>query len=324
MSNTTRVLVKGLNWSGSGTVVDLLKEYRGVYQIPGGLESIAPAGYKKLGEFNDFRINGMVGDVLAERNDALKVLHQKAVERYMQHYSKKSFIKKIIKSRFKNPIRYAKHFQQLSNQSKVLLELAEELKSVDNIDTKVELCRIWVEKISSISSNGLTNAVIFDQPIHFDKHDEYWPEVFKPFKLIIVFRDPRDQIGEQIIRKKINRVLKQGHGYLHGWSINDAIDQRIKITEAMYKAADKTAEKLNSNDVLFISFEDMVQEYDKSKKLINDFLGLKQEDHVDKQKYFDPNWSKQNIGLYKDVEEYINDADLAFLMQWYKNKKNNE
>src|SRR5690606_37332434 len=64
-----RILVTGLNWSGAGTAVGLLREYQGVVQVPGGPERTAPAGYKKLGEFNDFRLANLVGDQLLMKEE---------------------------------------------------------------------------------------------------------------------------------------------------------------------------------------------------------------------------------------------------------------
>lgn len=67
----------------------------------------------------------------------------------------------------------------------------------------------------------------------------------------------------------------------------------------------------NSN-TLITNFDDFCNDYETQAKKIMDFLGLEEKDHVDKFKYFNPNVSINNTGVWRKLEnqkpiEYIFD-----------------
>ena len=55
-------------------------------------------------------------------------------------------------------------------------------------------------------------------------------------------------------------------------------------------------------NLLVIDFNDFICNYSSVSKELNNFLGLKNEDHIEKFKHFDPNTSFQNVGIYKNTE----------------------
>ena len=63
----------------------------------------------------------------------------------------------------------------------------------------------------------------------------------------------------------------------------------------------------NDQRVLRINFEDLILQYDDTKKTVFDFLDIDGSDHVNKFKYFDPNVSNNNVGVWK---KYKNQDDI--------------
>ena len=108
-------------------------------------------------------------------------------------------------------------------------------------------------------------------------------DYFKDAKLIIVHRDPRDSYCN-LINEVSNFMPK-------------SIDQYIKLYKYMITVS-KSNEK-NDHRVLRINFEDLILQYDDTKKTVFDFLDIDGSDHVNKFKYFDPKISIKNIGIWK-------------------------
>lgn len=104
-----------------------------------------------------------------------------------------------------------------------------------------------------------------------------------PVKEICVYRDPRDQFMS---------TFRAG---IHSWlprSLGDYVN--------FYKNATITKISQISPHRLCIKFEDLVLKYDETVKKIEDFLGLKPEDHIAPKSVFDPEISKVNIGAWKE------------------------
>jgi hypothetical protein len=62
-------------------------------------------------------------------------------------------------------------------------------------------------------------------------------------------------------------------------------------------------QNINNPNLLIVNFNDFICDYDLVSKKINYFLGLKTENHVLKHKYFNPNISIKNVGLYKNFKD---------------------
>ncbi len=65
---------------------------------------------------------------------------------------------------------------------------------------------------------------------------------------------------------------------------------------------DRYQYQLNPN-VLFVRFEDLVLQYDQISKQIMNFIGLSEEEHIHKKEYFNPDISKNNIGIYRKLSD---------------------
>ena len=106
---------------------------------------------------------------------------------------------------------------------------------------------------------------------------------FKDAKLIIVHRDPRDSYCN-LISETSDFMPKE-------------VDQYINLYKHMV-----TVSRRNEKDdhrVLRINFEDLILKYDDTIKTVFDFLNIDESNHINKFKYFDPNVSIKNIGIWK-------------------------
>lgn len=105
-------------------------------------------------------------------------------------------------------------------------------------------------------------------------------------KMIIVKRDPRDLY-------LINKYF---------WAAkNVAVNFPMEASEfaKYYQNVMKLDySRLDDHKVLVVNFEDLVYDYQETTKTITNFLGLKDENHVHKKKYFDPVRSIKNTQVF--------------------------
>ncbi len=105
------------------------------------------------------------------------------------------------------------------------------------------------------------------------------------YKFICSYRDPRD-VYAQGFRDKLNCIPKDTETFIK-WFRNNGIKTYI---DDDYK------------NKLIIRFEDFVLNYEETSEKINGFLQLDEINHTKRKEYFVPEYSKQNIGIYKNFE----------------------
>ncbi len=231
-----RILVCGLGWSGSGTVVDLLKEYDGVKEVPGGSEHVDPSGCVRLEEFSDFR--RIVGDqLMAGRQDRdvpetrplLREKRRKVLGRHLDS------VQQLLRMHLSIGLKNLRIARQTARMHRCTEKPAIALEGTDGPQERVDLARRWLDCTVDAVADADTRAVLFDQPINFGQNDEAWPEVFEPFKLIVVHRDPRDQFADRLKGKKLARY-NHDVGFLYGWNLEDRVRFDIDLTMGRARA----------------------------------------------------------------------------------------
>ena len=132
----------------------------------------------------------------------------------------------------------------------------------------------------------LHHALIFDMKI-----DNQLPYFDDNFKVFIVDKDPRD------IYVAMNKGRKV-------WSLFEYVDDIDTYIERFKRERqyEKHNMSLLGDKVMKVRCEDFVLNYDDYKRKILDFTGLKEENHTDKFKYFNPEVSIKYIGSYKNFE----------------------
>jgi hypothetical protein len=309
----TNILIWGLLSTGSSALVDMLREYDNMNVIPG--------------EFDDYRAPGLVADQLSSHY--LKGFQNKIETIY--HIKRKVglFIKvitlsknsNISKNKFRNRfIEFLIRMRQLS----LLKNLNNVLNSEISVQEKIKHANTWISDIGNINNRN-REFVVFNQPITPGIDINIWNEVFHPWKMICVYRDPRDQLSEIIKKGALYAPLGapfMNHGGLliesiYGRKRENAIKFHLDAIKKRMEWVDHLKETLEENNILLIDFEGLINNYDHYKKIIEQFIGNKAQHHINPKLFFNPTKAKKNIGIYR---EYLNQSDLDSMFElknWY-------
>lgn len=299
-----KIIISGLNWSGSGAVFDLLKEYnKEVIPVSGGaLDFAAEGGLRLIGEFEMFRSPGFIADALLGNDDYFsKGNAQRVVKRQILSFRFKT-IAFLRKARRPKDLKDAlKVYNQVIKTKSTLVSLLDKLESTNDLQLRMKMSKQWLDNVIQIVGASDKKAVLLDQAIHLGQHISIWPKFFDPFKLIVVYRDPRDIIAEQEKYKYLYRQqISSNDICLYGESFEDALRYRGDVMLARMKQVEVIKQNVPSQNLLVLKFEDLVHDYEIQKSRIESFLGLSAEDHILPKKYFDPLKSSKNVGVYKN------------------------
>ena len=146
-------------------------------------------------------------------------------------------------------------------------------------------CRILLMKLFSYLNTENKDILVLDQflqdnTLEIEKYKDYAPSS----RIILCYRDPRD-------------VYQFACDYNIGWIAHNDVNQFVKWYRQMTRNVN-----LNTNDYLVVQFEKLVFDYERQVERILSYLNINKEAHnpLLKLKFFNPNISKQNIGLWKN------------------------
>ena len=315
MQDTTFVIVSGFCSSGSSAVIDLLKEFKGFYEPnaeirflrdPYGISDLEKALVNQWDLINstaaisDFleimRKSARPKGVFLPMGFGLKKTitpdFMKITEEYIRkltdftyktdyyHYKfKKSFIKYQL-DRYRWAIEHlSKGKLKVTNRNIETCYFSHPTQEQFNEATKEFLDKLFEERVKS--SNCM--HVILDQAVSVSNPDIIH-RYFNKAKLIIVDRDPRDMYCDDV-----------------NWG--DNMDDHYETKEAAERyiiRAKAQRENIKADaDVLYLKFEDVIINYDETRKKICEFLGINVNDHVAKGKYLKTEVSIKNIGIWR-------------------------
>lgn len=321
------ILVCGTVSSGSSAINNLLKEYDNIGYFPF--------------EFDDFRAPGLVADQLSCTsciNFPNKIDEIARFNHFISRIVLKSSIWKFIPKSFldlnynNRLYRRAKELLIILNRFHLLLELNKKIKMNIPIEKKILFTHQWIQNIGDVFSLK-KEFILFDQPIQKTTDISTWTTVFNPYKLIIVYRNPGDQIADMIKRKTFFKHYGSPNTTSAGFNIDSiygrkrksALRFHVDAIKKRLKWIDRLEDELDSDHLLVIDFEGLVNNYDEYKLKVEEFIGGIKEHHQLKYKFFDPDRSKENIGI---CNKYLNNEDLKDLKEldnWYtKRIKNKE
>ena len=80
--------------------------------------------------------------------------------------------------------------------------------------------------------------------------------------------------------------------------------------------------KSDNNDVLFVSFEDLVEKYETEKERIQRFISWDLGKHVSKQMYFNPYESNKNINI--EPNNYCSQEEITAIKNYFSRGEKNE
>lgn len=147
--------------------------------------------------------------------------------------------------------------------------------------------KVYIDNIFKPLTIDNQRYVVLDQGVPA-QYPEYAFEYTNNARVIIIDRDPRDVYVDLVNCKELigAELAKE-----------DNVDMFIDWYKSLHFRKNNII--LNKEDVLFLNFEDIIFNYDQSVKNVEDYLGIKSCEHINKKNFFDPQLSKKNIGIWR-------------------------
>lgn len=289
----TVVSVEGFGYSGSGAVVDLLREYDELL-VMGSIDAQEGSLAKSdnLSEEMDFiRLTGGLFEIekYIEGNNAffndavihrlIKLVQSSSVFAYNEKarllFGK--FFANIVEFKIDGlPVpMYNTYLEDTDNTIYYLKSMT--------INEYRLLCRQLITSIFNCYKRTGKEVLVADQLFSDGEFDVVRNEQYVPnLKTIVIYRDPRDVFAFAFKRKV-------------SWIPYNDVNTYIKWVKTNYKRFDKTR-----SDYLVIRYEDLISNYDVEVKKIEQYLDI--ERHTSPRSCFDPSVSCRNVGIWKDSE----------------------
>lgn len=325
MKDLTFVDVSGFFTSGSSAVVDLLKEFDRFYECGAEIRFIKdPYGISQME--NVLVYNWEFINSSAAISDFLEICRKGArngkglfapagfslsrtisrefmpiTEQYISelteytykldsyHYKFKKPYLKYLFDRYRWAIEYlSKGKFKTANTNIATCYFSHPTQEQFNEATKRYFSRLF-EGHGALDGQSF---IVLDQAIS-PNNTQVIHRYFEKAKMIIVDRDPRDMYVDDI-----------------QWGEN--LDRHYQTKEAALKYV-KRARALRQNivldnDILFIRFEDLVVDYEETISKVLSFLGIDRSSHINKYKFFKPEKSIKNIGIWRNYYDSCKDA----------------
>lgn len=314
------IIIHGLFSSGSSAAIDLLREYEEIEIVPG--------------EFDEFRRIGMIGDTLnSYRTDqAPPSILEDYIEKNKSKYEKNIFSYYLDIKNVKTILKFGENYKRKYKLERlnILETLQQEFQKLDKHEERVQATKEWLQEVGDlyIQKQSVGN-ILFDHGIDTFDHRDIWPTVFDPFKLIIVFRDPRDQLGNMIKRGHLYWELglprtsgQTGPVYhgncvqaIYGRGRSAIINLYIDSTKKKFTAIEELYKEHGRDKVMMIDFEELVTKPEEYSGRLERFLGIHKRKESRFFTHFDPKKSNRNIELYKT---YLKKDELSLLKDLMK------
>ena len=141
-------------------------------------------------------------------------------------------------------------------------------------------------------------TVVFDQIFEGNAPQQCFP-FFRDPKAIVVDRDPRDLF-------LIGKYAKRSAGEARFMPRED-----VRVFTEYYKRLRMNQKKENTDKILFIQFEDLIYNYDAIVTQIENFVGC--HNHKYCKKYFDPDISINNTQLFNNPQYQKNLKEIQYI-----------
>ena len=307
--NCNVVVVAGYFCTGSGAVVDLLKEYKGAYEPgiefrlikdPYGLNDLR---YNLVEQWDPLNSDNAIKDFiwlanhLAHSETKFSLVSglgysKKEIfgERFLEEtnayisritntvYNSEWWFRKFKQTKFErfkekilNRFRYGTHTMYLSTCTEEEFDL---------------YTKEYLENLFQLNKKENNSFVILDQGLAA-QNPQNLNHFFDSGKMIIVDRDPRDCYSEML----------EGVPLI-GTQIEKTHDTSLFVN--WYETYRRRTFKGNER-ILYLRFEDLILKYDETVQKIENFLGLTHDDHIYKNWYLKPEVSRNNIGKWEKM-----------------------
>lgn len=299
--NKKIVLVSGYGWSGSGLLIDILKQDDGLfYHFPVEIRFIKD----KNGIIDLFSSNNMFNYsltlkkfkklciILARNNFINYGMNYDKFSNYNFSSSVNLFLQNItLRQYFSDAFvfNYSNNFFQ-NLYWKILRKLNSNLTFKKlYIPSSKNIFKIEIQKFINNFTNSLTKKeyVIYDQAIDpFQWNDYKW--IFKNSKHIVVDRDPRDIYVDYLKSKDVKYDV-------------DSFIESFKYS--------RNHRRIDSSDIIYLKFENLILNHKQELLKVSKFLNIK---NPKKLFNYDFSYSKKNIGIYKNYK-FQDEIDKIYL-----------
>lgn len=162
-------------------------------------------------------------------------------------------------------------------------------------DAFLQATREYIDGVVSAANKDNKEYVILEQlvpPTNCNRYIRYFNDV----KIIVVERDPRDVYLWEKERIK--------------WGVvpTKTVDEYVKWFKITRKNSHQEEDK---SRVLRIRFEDLIYNYDETRKRIASFVGIALDNHTHQFSLFNPEQSKKNTNLSKQIAGY--EAEIKYI-----------
>lgn len=288
----TIVAVQGLGYSGSGAIIDLLREYDDclVHGMAEGGSKAQPAA-DDFGEILLLKDIGGLMDLDSVIDTPAKRYGDAALKRFAYRASHDVIYR--LGGKYKDYI-FA-FFDALVEEVRrnipgsiagLTPRIRDNQFTMHNYtkDEYYRLCQHFLYSLFNLQYNGNCRYLVLDQAVPVTRLGMKYCKNFIPnMKNIVVWRDPRDRY---VIAKQLNI----------SWMPHDTVEQFIEHTKISYANLDTKA-----TDYLAVRFEDLILDYDKTVGLIEKYIGLGE--HKRPQSCLDTSISCKNIGTWKTADD---------------------
>lgn len=298
----TIVSIQGFGFSGSGAVVDLLREYESakvlgfvdvegslmeanaeceevdILRLSGGLFEVE----KYLDSNNIFQNDALLHRLIALIEQSSVYGCYQATHPYFYEFVRQISHTYLVQSsiQFYNP-----HLDYKGNHDILFLKPM-------SVNAYRELCRKLLNSIfKEIKRSGKEKYLVLDQLVSdcefdYEKYKQYIPNL----KSIVVYRDPRD-------------IYVYAKNSAEKWIPSYDVEEFISWYKTMIKNFDITEE----SNYFSVRFDELLMGYENQVEKIERYLGLESQSHLNKKKYFDPEVSMKNMGKYLEYSCFDNE-----------------
>jgi hypothetical protein len=170
----------------------------------------------------------------------------------------------------------------------------------------------WVKNSAYIMNKKKTNICLYCNPIYanYTKNDYNftWCKIFTPFKVICVYRNPYDQLAD--ILRIDGHLQTEPYRFFDNTSDHNPAKRVLTVMKSLHKMRIDLSNKLTSDKLLIISFDDFIKHNQLVSNKINNFLEIEESSFI-KNKYLKFNFkmSEKNLGFGAKNEKLKNFMD---------------
>ncbi len=120
-------------------------------------------------------------------------------------------------------------------------------------------------------------------------------DYFRDARAIVVDKDPRD------LYFQCKYEVRSNCTWTPCYDVKKVVDY--------YRALRNGMERESTEKILFVRFEDLIYEYNKTVEMIENFIGLSPESHISPKKFLNPDISINNTQLFRKYSSFQSETD---------------